>query len=359
MTASPLVFPPRPPSLRGRRRELATLLATVRASRPTRVALVGTGGSGKSTLACALGHKLARELPGGIHWFRVGTWDARTLRGMLSLRFGAGPSPSLPALRSRLRALGEMLIVLDNHEHDRAVAELLDDLRGEAVTWVITARRCLVAGVSIFPVIAPLVTSGRSPFPAVAPLTRLLRWNPVSLELADAIVGSGAADVAELHRWLVAGGVDRVRVIDHEDDLPEVGLLVAWAFRGLSPPARRMLAVLAHSNGDHIDEGSLAELARAGRRAGDALASLRRFRLVQEPFAGRFALHATVRHAVLKRTQMDQRRFFEHYMALLERSPERLDLEQTHLFAAMDFAHDAGSVAAALRVNDLLSRLSL
>ncbi|KYF61142.1 hypothetical protein [Sorangium cellulosum] len=359
MTASPYVFPPPPPSLRGRRRELATLTAALRASRPTRIALVGTGGSGKSTLACALGHRLARELPGGIHWFRVGAWDARTLVGMLSLRFGAGPSPSLPALRRRLRALGEMLIVLDNHEHDRAVAELLDDLRDEAVTWVITARRCLVAGVSIFPVIAPLVTSGQSPFPAVASLTRLLRWNPVSLELADAIVTSGAADADELRGWLVAGGVDRVQVIDHEDDLPEVGLLVAWVFRGLAPAARRMLAVLAHSNGDHIDEASLAQLARAGRSAGDALASLRRFRLVQEPFAGRFALHATVRHAVLKRTQLDQRRFFEHYVALLERSPERLDLEQTHLFAAMDYAHDTGSVAAAIRVNELFSRLSL
>ncbi|AUX48314.1 hypothetical protein SOCE26_098480 [Sorangium cellulosum] len=359
MAASPLVFPPRPPSLRGRSRELATLAATARASRPARIALVGTGGSGKSTLACALGHQLARELPGGIHWFRVGAWDTRTLLGMLSIRFGAGASPSVPALRRRLKALGDMLIVLDNHEHDRAVAELLDALRGEAVTWVITARRCLVAGVSIFPVIAPLVTSGRSPFPAVASLTRLLRWNPVSLELANAIVEGGEADVAELRRWLVAGGVDRVRVIDHEDDLPEVGLLVAWAFRRLAPPARRMLAVLAHSSGDHIDESSLATLARAGRSAGDALASLRRFRLVQEPFAGRLALHATVRHAVLKRTTFDARRFFEHYVALLERSPERLDLEQTHLFAAMDYAHDTGSVAAAIRVNELMARLTL
>jgi thiamine pyrophosphate-dependent acetolactate synthase large subunit-like protein len=149
MTSSPLVFPPRPTSLRGRRAELATLAAALRGSRPARLALVGTGGSGKSTLACALGHQVARDYPGGIHWFRVGAWDARTLIGMLAIRFGAGPSRSLPALRRRLRARGEMLIVLDNHEDDRAVAELLDTLRKEPVSWIITARRCLVAGVQI------------------------------------------------------------------------------------------------------------------------------------------------------------------------------------------------------------------
>lgn len=358
MAASPLVFPPRPTSLRGRRREIETLAAAIRASRPTRIALVGTGGSGKSTLACALGHHLSRDFPGGIHWFRVGAWDMRTLLGMLAIRLGAGRTGSVQAVRRRLRALGEVLIVLDNHEDDRAVAGLLDALRREAVTWIITARRCLVAGVSIFPVIAPLVTTGRSPFPRIAPLTRLLRWNPVSLELADAIVGSGAADVAELERWLIAGGVDRVQVIAHEDDLPEVALLVDWAFRRLAPPARRMLAVLAHTGGDHLDEASLAELARA-RDPAPALASLRRFRLVQEPLARRFTLHATVRHAVLKRTRFDRQRFFDHYMTLLERHPERLDLEQTHLFAAMDHAHDTGSLSAALRVRELLAKLEL
>jgi hypothetical protein len=359
MATPPHVFPPRPASLRGRRREIETLAAAVRASHPTRIALVGTGGSGKSTLACALGHHLAGDFEGGIHWFRVGAWDTRTLLGMLAIRMGAGRSGSLPAVRRRLRALGKALIVLDNHEDDRAVAAMLDALRREPVTWVITARRCLVAGVSIFPVIAPLVTTGRSPFPAVASLTRLLRWNPVSLELADAFVGSGAAREGDLREWLLAGGVDRVRVIDHEDDLPEVGLLVAWAWRRLTPAARRMLAVLAHTAGDHVDEASLAALARAGRQAEAALSSLRRFRLVQEPLPGRFTVHATVRYAVAKRTGFERRRFFEHYVGLLERHPERLDLEQTHLFAAMDYAHDTGSLPAALRVRDLLEKLGL
>jgi len=357
MTAA--VFPPRPAAFHGRRRELDTLAAALRAAHPTRVALIGAGGSGKSTLAAALGHRLAPGLPGGIHWFRVGAWDTATLLGMLALRFRVDHARAAQALRRRLAAQGDALIVLDNHENDRAVAELLDALRGAPVTWVITARRCLVAGVTFFPVTPPLVTAGQSPFPAVAALTRLLRWNPVGLEIADAAVGAGLASEDDLRRFLVDHGVDRVRVIAHEDDLPEVGLMVAWAWARLGPAARRMLVVLAHMGGDHMDEASLASLARAGRQAGEALASLRRLRLVQEPLPGRLALHATVRHAVEPRARVEASRYFEHYMALLDRQPERLDLEQTHLFAAMDHAHDTGSLPAAMRVRELLAKLGL
>ena len=351
-------FPPRPRSLRARTRELATLEAAITAQ-PARIALIGAGGSGKSTLACALGHRVRRRFPGGIHWFRVGAWDVRTLAEMLGLRLGvplAWPR-LLGRLRDHLAARGPTFIVLDNHEDDRAVAALLDALREPEVAWVITARRCLLAGVSVFPVVPPLVTSGRSPFPAVASLPRLLRWNPVALDLADAIVSGGAASASDLARWLVEQGVLRVRVIEHEDDLPEVHLLVAWAWPRLPPAARRMLAVLAHTDGDHVGIASLGELARAGARAPEALAALQRYRLVQEPFAGRFALHATVRHAVAKRTKSNPDALFQHYVGLLERDPSQLDLEQTHLFAAMDQAHTTSDLHAALRVQRLLARL--
>ncbi len=351
-------FPPRPRSFRARTRELGTLEAAI-GGRPSRIALIGAGGSGKSTLACALGHRIKPRFPGGIHWFRVGAWDVRTLAEMLGLRLGvplAWPR-LLGRLRDHLRARGPTFIVLDNHEDDRAVAALLDALREPEVAWVITARRCLLAGVSVFPVVPPLITSGQSPFPAVASLTRLLRWNPVALDLADAIVTSGAASAADLARWLVDHGVDRVRVIEHEDDLPEVHLLVAWAWPRLPPASRRMLGVLAHTDGDHVGATSLAELARAGARAPAALATLQRFRLVQEPFTGRFALHATVRHAVAGRTRADPDALFQHYVGLLERDPSQLDLEQTHLFAAMDQAHTTSDLNAALRVQRLLMRL--
>jgi hypothetical protein len=114
-----------------------------------------------------------------------------------------------------------------------------------------------------------------------------------------------------------------------------------------------MLGELAHMEGDHMDIASLAKLADAPR---PALAPLVKWHLVQEPLRNRFTLHAVVRHAVRKRTTADPRAFFEHYVKLLERHPNRLDLEQTNLFAAMDYAHRASDLDAMLRIEEMLSR---
>jgi hypothetical protein len=353
------LFPPRPFPLRGRASELATLARDVDARRPSRVALVGQGGSGKSMLACALGHRVARAYTGGVHWFRVGAWDARTLGEMLALRFGTPRDRRalFPGLVRRLSRDRPTFIVLDNHEDDRAMARFLDELRGAHVTWVITARRCLLSGVSIFPVTAPLVTAGRAAFPRVAPLTSLLRHNPLALDIADAIVGSRAESVRGLREWLLSGGVDRVRAVSHEDDLPEVTLLVDWAWARLSREARRLLTVLAHVTGDHTSDASLFALAGVGTEGVRALAQLRRWHLVQEPFRGRFAVHAVVRFALRKRAKFDERRIVAHYLGLLERYPERFDLEQTHLFAAMDYANASSNLGQALRIERLLRTL--
>ena len=233
-------FPP-PPRLRGRAAEIETLARTVEVTAPARLALVGSGGSGKSLLAAALGHRLAQRFENRVHWFRVGPWDARTMGEMLALRFGTSRARAelFPELRALFAHGGERLIVLDNHEDDRAMARFLDALAGVPVSFVITARRCLLAGVLIFPVTAPLVTAGRSAFPRVARLTRPLRWNPLALDIADAIVAFGRRDGPALGEFLEAKGVARVRVIDHEDDLPEVALLVDWAWPRLGAGSRR------------------------------------------------------------------------------------------------------------------------
>jgi hypothetical protein len=356
---TPHHFPPLPRGLKGRSGELATLARTIDATRPARLALVGSGGSGKSVLACALGHRMARRFGGRLDWFRVGAWDFRTLAEMLALRYGTSRARDalVPELRAFLTTGGERLVVLDNHEDDRAMARLLHELSGTPATFVITARRCLLAGVLVFPVTAPLVTTGRTAFPRVARLTRTLRWNPLALDIADSIVSSGAATVTALEAFLEARGATRVCVIDHEDDLPEVALLVAWAWPQLRPESRRMLGVLSHIEGDHVDLASLASLARVGARPESALAPLREWHLVQEPMKGRFAVHAVVRYAVARRTSFGPERAFAHYVSLLERHPERLDLEQTHLFAAMDHAHRSSDLAAMLRIERLLKGL--
>lgn len=351
-------FPPRPRGLRGRTTELATLDRLVGRA-PTRLALVGGGGSGKSMLAAALGHRVAPRFAGRVHWFRVGAWDRETLLEMLAVGFGtpSGAGQRLPGLRGYLADAGPRFVVLDNHEDDRATARLLDALDGTDVTWVITARRCLLSGVLVYPVTAPLVTTGRSAFPRVSSLTRLLRWNALAQDIADGFVESGAATVDTLGAELRARGLGRVAPVAHEDDVPEVRLLVDLAWERLPSESRRMLAVLAHVDGDHVDAASLATLAGVRARPDAALFALRRLRLVQEHLAGRFALHAVVRYAVAARTSFDRGRFFRHYVRLLERTPARVREEQSHLFAAMDHAHRTSDLQAMLRVERLLERL--
>ncbi len=352
-------FPPPPRGLKGRATELATLARTLASGAP-RLALVGGGGSGKSMLAAALGHRVRKQFGGQVHWFRIGAWDAQTLFEVLALRFGTSRhrDDRVSALRAFLRDGGPRLLVLDNHEDDAATARVLDELADTPATFLITARRCLLGGVLVYPVTAPLVTLGRAAFPRVAALTRTLRWNPLALDIADALVGSRAVTLLELELFLEAQGVGRVRVVDHEDDVPEVVALVDWCWDRLGAKSRRALGVLAHVEGDHVDAASLAHLARV-RDVDAALAPLLRFRLVQEPLAGRYTLHAVVRHAIKRRTTPEPERWFAHYLRLLERDPSRLALEQTHLFAAMDHCNRKGDLGGMLRIEELLSSLGL
>lgn len=354
-----------PEPFRGRAGEIRTLVAACASGGAARVALVGSGGSGKSTLAAALGYRIAARTPGGREWFRVGRWDHRTLLDMLAMRLRVPlggfreRALRLARLRRSLEARGRTLVVLDNHENDRATAAVLNALTGLPVCWVITARRCLLSGVSVFPVVPPLVTAGRSPFPRVAELTSLLRWNPLALDVSNALVTTGAIGAGALRDWLARRGVARVSAIAHEDDLPEIRELVRWAWPRVGAAGRRLLTVLAHLEGDHVDADSLAALSRAGRAARPALRRLARWHLVQQPLPGRWALHATIRHAIEGRTRFDQRRAVAHFVGLLERHPERLDLEQTHLFAAMNHAHTTSDLGLALRLERLLERLDL
>ncbi len=150
-------------------------------------------------------------------------------------------------------------------------------------------------------------------------------------------------------------GVARVRVMAHEDDVAEVRLLVEWAWQRLPPPARRILTALAHCPGDHMDGDALAVLARAGRQTSAALRKLRAWELVQEPLPGRFALHAVVRYALIEKAAVPQARYFDYYVRLLERHPDRFLDEQSHLFAAMDHAQAISSLEKMLRIEALLA----
>ncbi len=306
-------------------------------------------------LAAALAHRVAPRFGGRLFWFRIGAWDYRTLVEMLALRFGTTRDRA-KVVRGLCSALAEpSLVVLDNHEDDAATARLLMALAPSPTTFIITARRCLLSGVLLFPVTAPEVTSGESAFSRVATLTRRLRWSPLALDIADAFVASRATTAPALAQFLDAHGVSDVHVMEHEDDLPEVALLVSWAWSRLSAGSRRALGVLAHAFGDDTDVASLMKLART-RDAAD-ISALEGWHLVQEVAQNRLTVHAVVRHAVRKRTRPMPEVIFEHYVSMLERDPSRVLTEQTHLFAAMDHAHRVSDMQAMLRVEKLLSRL--
>lgn len=350
-------FPPLPRSFRGRAHELRTLEAVVRAQHPTILALVGGGGSGKSTLASVLGHRLRRDFDNRLLWVRIGAWDQTTVMQMMAIQLGEKPaSDPTKAVRKAL-SVGRSLVVLDNHEDDRVTAGTLEALRDLPVTWIITARRCLLGGVTIFPVVPALVALQKSPFPAVAKLTRLLRWHPVALDLADALVANGFVTDVELELHLRARGVDRVTPLAHEDDVPEVRGVVQEGLRHLWAVPRRMLGALAHMRGDHMDRDSLAKLSTARGRADASIEALLRLRLVQEPWPGRYALHATVHYALRTTLPFDEDAIARHYLEWLEKRPDRILAEQSHLFALMDWAQEKRDLDTILRVHALAALL--
>ena len=345
--------------MKGRSGELSTLARTILATRPTRVALIGPGGSGKSMLAAALGRRLWTAFGGRVDWFRSASWGFYTLSEMLALRFGTGRGDGrVQRLQEFLTRGPQRLIVLDNHENDAAVERLFRTFSDTQATFVITARRCLLAGVFTFPVVAPLVTSGASAFPRVAALTRLLRWNPLALDIADGIVKSRAASVKALGEFLRDAGVTQVRTLEHEDDLPEIALLIDWAWPRLSVAARRALARARARGRRPRGRGVAGEACARRAKLGPAIAELQRWHLVLEPVRERYALHAVVRHAVARRTKPDADRVFTHYVTMLEKHPERLELEQSHLFAAMEHASRKNDMMALLRIEALARGLS-
>ena len=182
----------------------------------------------------------------------------------------------------------------------------------------------------------------------------MLRWNPLALDIADAIVASRAASAAALARDpRRRGHAPRTRHRPRgRSARGRAARRVGWRRlpRGEPPHAQRCSRT---SSGDHVDVESLARLARRPVRAGlaplvalapRAGADARSLRAPRRRAARRADAHALRSGALLRRTTS----------RCSSASPARLQWEQTHLFAAMDWAYRAADRSRILRVEALL-----
>jgi hypothetical protein len=112
-------------------------------------------------------------------------------------------------------------------------------LREVRVTWVITARRWLLAGLRVSVVPQP-ITMRRKPVPPRRLARASPRWNPVALDLADSLVASGVTSAAELH--------ERLEAAPQRTDLP----VEPGQAKGYTPGSAHLDSPAPHHQPKHI-----------------------------------------------------------------------------------------------------------
>ena len=200
------------------------------------------------------------------------------------------------------------------------MARLLDELSATPATFVITARRCLLAGVLDLP--GHRAARDRGPH-RVSRASRASRGRCAGIRSRSTSPTRSSRRARHGDRARRASSARTTRRACASSTTRTICPRSRCSSRGhgrrLKTESRRILGVLSHIEGDHVDLDSLASLARVGGDVKRALAPLREWHLVQEPMRGRYAVHAVVRYAVARRTAFDPRRAFEHYVSLLEK----------------------------------------
>ncbi|GAB3535880.1 ATP-binding protein [Phytohabitans suffuscus] len=367
--ATPAQLPADLPDFTGRAAELASLDALLPAGgEPPPAMLISTihgmAGTGKTALAVHWGHRIAGRFPDGqlyvnLRGFHPSGVVMSPLEALRAVFDAIGvDTRQLPdgldaqaALYRSLMAGRRMLLLLDNARDAEQVRPLLPGSRGCLV--IVTSRHQLPGLVAIEQArptklcVLPdddaraylrsrLGTrAGADGGADLDTIVRLCGGLPLALSLVAArSVLNPHSSVAAVASQLAAdhGTLDSFADTDPAIDLKTI---FSWSYERLSPPAARLLRLLALHPGPDAAPATVASLAGTPvRQARAGLDELVHASLAREPSPGRFLLHDLVRAFAAQRAhdtdpEPERRaalaRVLEHYTRASRAAVQRLD----------------------------------
>ena len=317
------------------------------------VVIAGTGGIGKTALAVHWAHKSAGSFPDGQLYINLRGFGpaeqplapGHALRGFLDA-FGVPPNrvpPSTQAQAALYRSLAagrRLLVILDNARDADQVRPLLPGSPG--CLTVITSRLDLaglvaIEGAQLLRLDLPTPAEARDLLAARLGAARIggepqavadIVERCARLPLALAVVAARAATrpghpLASIAQDL-CDAPDRLGALTVGDASSDVRTVFSWSYRRLSAPAARLFRMLGTHPGPDVGVpvcvGLMGGEHATAKAALDELTSLH---LLDQPAAGRYAMHDLLREfaAELARTVdgeaytlRAQRLIFDHYL---------------------------------------------
>ena len=384
--AQPLPIPPN--ALLGRERETQELIDLLHRKDVRLVVLTGAGGSGKTRLALEVARVVAGSFANGAVFVELAALrDPDLVLGTIAQAVGAQGLPGAPleALAATLGA-GEMLLVLDNVEHLRAVGPSLVELLGRVrnLTLLVTSRVTLrVRGEHVYPVeplddaigsrlfverareAEPRLRIGAADRPTISQICRRLDGLPLAIELAASRVRM--LTPAEL---LTRLGTRLPVLTDGPHDLPlrqrTLRATIEWSFDLLDKDDRRALDRLAVFAGGWTlsaaetvcditleDLGTFVDHSLVQRVVGEAGSRYDMLETIRE--------HASEELNVQDSADELRRRHAAHFLAIAESAnlffeaegPQRHEVvttEQANIREALAWADNAGELELALNL---------
>jgi tetratricopeptide (TPR) repeat protein len=288
--------------------------------------VVGGGGVGKTSLVVQWAHRVAPGFPGGalyldLHGFDPGgtpTAATEAVRELLAaLRVPVSSLPVEPAarldlLRTRLAA-ARTLLVLDNVRDAEQIRPLFPVVPG-----------CFVVAISRHHLGArPLTVDLLDDIDARELLLRRIgvdRVTAAAPEIVQRIIVRCAGLPLALSiaaAWAVARPRASLEELAEQlDPVRDIGQVLSWSIRTVTPAAARLLRLLALHPGADCGRAAAASLAgRPVRATEPLLTELRRASLLSETTPGRYALHDLLR-AYLggQPDRRAQRRLLDHLL---------------------------------------------